>query len=343
MKPTRQNFSNPKSCSFEEQRLKGDIPMGKTFTVAVAIVLLTASWGSAGNFEVLADAGLVRAPTPLHIRPGTLVKAEFKSNMKTTSDLDFEADSLFPEKVAAQNAPKVRPRPAVAFRERAKATMAPPPRTNPDTAPGVGPLAESLEQATDMEEDLAQDLAKDLVVPPPPAKVEDTGPQFKKPPARQKEETRESSPIEQAVKQKTRTSPTVKKRSPSEYRSRHASRKPIRKVRPLTRNNPWAFPAGSRGVRDRRFNAHRGVDHTQAYQQMTPPYMTSEPRRTVAMPPTAERFVHDGVTIKLAPAAAPAAGPGCGPYCEEDYANDDILSVATEIIGLPFAFISSFF
>ena len=31
MKPTRQNFSNPKSCSFEEQRLKGDIPMGKTF------------------------------------------------------------------------------------------------------------------------------------------------------------------------------------------------------------------------------------------------------------------------------------------------------------------------
>ena len=61
------------------------------------------------------------------------------------------------------------------------------------------------------------------------------------------------------------------------------------------------------------------------------------------MPPTAERFVHDGVTIKLAPAAAPAAGPGCGPYCEEDYANDDILSVATEIIGLPFAFISSFF
>ena len=149
--------------------------------MAVAIVLLTASWGSAGNFEVLADAGLVRAPTPLHIRPGTLVKAEFKSNMKTTSDLDFEADSLFPEKVAAQNAPKVRPRPAVAFRERAKATMAPPPRTNPDTAPGVGPLAESLEQATDMEEDLAQDLAKDLVVPPPPAKVEDTGPQFKKP------------------------------------------------------------------------------------------------------------------------------------------------------------------
>lgn len=310
--------------------------MGKTFTIAVAIVLLTASWGSAGNFEVLADAGLVRAPAPLHIKPGTLVKAEFRSNLKTTPDLDFEADSLFPENVAAQNSPKVMPRPAVAFRERATGAMAPPPRVNPKSAPSVGTLAESLEQATEMEEE----LEKDLVITPPPAKIEDTEKTFKKPPARIKQESREPAPSEEAVTEQPKATPTVqKKKTPSEYRSRQASRKPIRKVRPLTRNNPWAFPAASQGVRDSRFTAPRSRDNNQAYQQMTPPYMASEPRRTVALPPTTERFVRDGVTIKLAPAAAPAYQP----YDGEDYTSDDILSTASEIIGLPFAFISSFF
>ncbi|MFH1115007.1 MAG: hypothetical protein V1792_13935 [Pseudomonadota bacterium] len=308
--------------------------MGKPFTIAVAIVLLTASWGTAGNFEVLADAGLVRAPAPLHIKPGTLVKAEFKSNLKTTSDLDSEADSLFPEKVAAQKDPKVKPRPAVAFRERSNAEMAPPPKADPDTAAETGTLAQTSEQ----EQDMGDDLEKDLVLNPPPAKVEDAETTFKKPPVTAKQESREAVPTEQVVKDKPKTSPTVKKRSPSEYR-RQASGKPIRKVRPLTKNNPWAFPAGSQGVRDVRFNAHPAGDRDQAYQQMTPPYMTSEPRRTIAMPPTAERFVHGGVTIKLAPAAATASGPDT----EDDQANDDILSVATEIIGLPFAFISSFF
>jgi len=310
--------------------------MGKTFTIAMAIVLLAASWGSAGNFEVLADAGLIRVPTPLHIKPGTLVKAEFKSNLRTTSDVDLEADSLFPEKVAAQNSPRVKPRPAVAFRERAKGAMAPPPRVNPESTPSVGALAESLDQATDMEEE----LEKGLVIAPPPAKIEDGEKTFKKPPVQTKQEVRDPAPTEEAVKEQPKATPTVQKKPASGIRSKQVSQKPIRKVKPLTtRSNPWAFPAASQGVRDRHLAAHRANAHNQAYQQMTPPYMTSDPRRTVAMPPTAERFVRDGVTIRLAPAAAPAYQPHDG----EEYGNDDILSAASEIIGLPFAFISSFF
>jgi hypothetical protein len=61
----------------------------------------------------------------------------------------------------------------------------------------------------------------------------------------------------------------------------------------------------------------------------------------MAIPPaTTDRFVRDGVTIKLAPAAAPATG--VDPYDEES-SGSDILSSAAELIGLPFAFISSFF
>jgi hypothetical protein len=70
-------------------------------------------------------------------------------------------------------------------------------------------------------------------------------------------------------------------------------------------------------------------------------YMTSAPRRAIATPPTADRFVREGVTIKLAPAGASET-----PYPEEyrdDSSGSDILSAATEIIGLPFAFISSLF
>lgn len=338
MKPARQkNFNNPKSCSVGEPLLKGDIPMGKTFTIAMAIVLLAASWGSAGNFEVLADAGLVRAPTPLHIKPGTLVKAEFKSNLKTTSDVDLEADSLFPEDVAAQASPKVKPRPAVAFKERANGAMAPPPRVNSESTPSVGALAESLDQEAEMEDD----LSKALVVTPPPAKTDDAEKTSKKPSARTNQENKEAAaPEEEAVKEQPKATPTVQKKPASKVRSQQVSQKPIRKVKPLTtRSNPWAFPAANHGVRERHHAANRASVHNQPYQPMTPPYMTSDPRRTVAMPPTAERFVRDGVTIKLAPATAPAYQP----YDNEEQGNDDLLSAASEIIGLPFAFISSFF
>ena len=55
-----------------------------------------------------------------------------------------------------------------------------------------------------------------------------------------------------------------------------------------------------------------------------------------------ERIVRDGVTIKLAPAAAPAGAVYPDYYTDESSASD-LLSAAAEIIGMPFAFIGSFF
>jgi hypothetical protein len=51
-----------------------------------------------------------------------------------------------------------------------------------------------------------------------------------------------------------------------------------------------------------------------------------------------DRFVHDGVTVKLAPAAAPSIAAAA-----QGDSESDILSTVTEIIGMPFALISSFF
>ena len=66
-----------------------------------------------------------------------------------------------------------------------------------------------------------------------------------------------------------------------------------------------------------------------------------EAQQGYAAPPTqyADRVVRDGVTVKLAPAAAPAEYPE---YPEES-AGSDLLSTAVEIIGMPFAFIGSLF
>ena len=55
--------------------------MAKLSLIAAAIVVLTASWVCAGNFEMLAAAGISKPPAPLHIRSGDVVKAEFKSNL----------------------------------------------------------------------------------------------------------------------------------------------------------------------------------------------------------------------------------------------------------------------
>jgi hypothetical protein len=76
------------------------------------------------------------------------------------------------------------------------------------------------------------------------------------------------------------------------------------------------------------------------FQARQPEYMTSAPRRTPGQPGQSERIVRDGVTVKLTPASAPAIFP---PDAEEESSGSDILSTATEIIGMPFAFISSFF
>ncbi|MGC8659175.1 MAG: hypothetical protein ACP5U1_08885, partial [Desulfomonilaceae bacterium] len=76
-----------------------------------------------------------------------------------------------------------------------------------------------------------------------------------------------------------------------------------------------------------------------------PNYALSAPRPGLGAEAQTDRVVRDGITIKLAPAAAPVTAP-MPPYEAEqrdDSSGSDLLSSAAEIIGLPFAFISSLF
>lgn len=346
MKPTRQNPKDQRCSSTGEQLSKGDTHMGRILLVAAAIAVLTASGVYAGNFEVLAGAGLVKPTAAFHIKPGTVVKAEFTSNLKATSDMDLQADNLLPEPVAATDASQVKAKPAIAFRERSSRGMAPPPRMNNKPEPATTLAAEDTS-------DLEGDLEKDLVLSPPPQKSEEqavTGKQLA--PEKKAGAERVAAPEKKAEKKKP--TPTVKQIAPS-GNSYAQSAKPITKVKPLTQN-PWSNPAGNYAPRycppDRACAAPQTVAPPQRRVAMPdyrpadqfyarqPEYMTSEPRRTASRTPQNDRFVRDGVTIKLAPAAAPATYP---PDAEEESSGSDILSSAAEIIGMPFAFISSFF
>ena len=208
--------------------------MGKIWSVAIAIVFLTASWVGAGNFELLADSGVVRAPTPLHIKPGTLVKAEFRSSLKTSSDAEVDQESLLPEKVSAKAEPAVSPRPAVAFRERSTGSMAPPSSLK-QRSQSNDSLAQSLDKSRDMEED----LEKDLVVSPPPAKTQEgetpaSSPTVQTRPAKEKL----SKPHHRAKEEKRVATPRKRAKAAWQSRRYSVSQKPIQKVRPLTSGNP---------------------------------------------------------------------------------------------------------
>lgn len=327
--------------------------MGRIVTIAAAMVVLTASWVSAGSFQTLADAAAVRPPTPLYIQPVTGAKLELMS-MKTDSDIDLEAAPPVTTRVAAAASPQVKPRPAVAFRDRPSGAMAPPPRMNSDMAPPVGIVAEARDDASSLE----SDLEKDLVLDPPPAKTEEPAAAQPKPKADQKA-TQPKSAVSGVKAEKKKATPQVKQMSPDAVHYATNGRA-IRKVQPAASQSQWSFPAGShdprlvkpdRVARDRHvrprharmapmtpYAAQYGAagQDMQAYDQE---YMDPQPRRALMPPPAADRFVRDGVTIKLAPGA-----PGA-PFPDEyrDDAGSDLLGAAAEIIGLPFAFISSLF
>jgi len=321
-----------------EQLSKGDNPMGKVYAIAAAIVLATASWVCAGNFEALADAVAVRPPLQQFMKPGAVVKAEFTSNLKATSDMELDADTLLPEQLLPKIAPQVKPSPAVAFKERRKGGMAPPPRLTPKPAAGYGKRA----QAKDEESvDLETDLEKDLVISPPPAKPEESIEIQSKPAGKKPAVERKATTGKKIEKKAT---PSVKRVAPPTQEQYSISQRPIQKVHPVTQNQ-WSRPAGSYVNRacpvgsDCSAGAVNPAMNTK-YHPMTPQYMTSQPRTTINQPPAANRFVRDGVTVKLAPAAAQ---PSYMEAPEEDSSNSDILSTAAEILGMPFAFISSFF
>ncbi|MBI4962975.1 MAG: hypothetical protein HY913_06855 [Desulfomonile tiedjei] len=312
--------------------------MGKVYAITAVIVFMAASWVCAGNFEVLANAGVAGPASPQFIKPGSVVKAEFTSNLRTASDMELDADSLLPEQVSTKNAPQVKPSPAVAFKERRKGAMAPPPRLSAKPEGSYGKVAEAKDEDS---VDLEADLEKDLVLTPPPAKPEGAV-EIQRQPAGKKPLIEKKATTEKKVDKKS--TPSVKRVAPPDQGQFAISQKPIQKVRPITQNqNPWSRPAGAHVNRacpvDRDCAAMPNPGVAAKYYPMTPQYMTSQPRTTINQPPAADRFVRDGVTVKLAPASAQPS------YMDapEESSSTDILSTAAEILGMPFAFISSFF
>lgn len=293
--------------------------MGRICTITAAILLLTVSWVGAGTFQVLADAGAVRTPTPLYVGPGMVVKAEFKSNLNQDSELETESDALFPVEAPAEAGPKVTPKPAATFKERGTRAMAPPPAATPLGKSAMGTMAQVKEQKDSLE----LDLEKDLVISPPPPKAGD------KPDlgARPTVETRGVSPqadIKEKRIQKQRATKRLKRTSPAKRGQYAASRRAIRKVRPVSRH-AWSLPAGNYRARGCPVVPESIAERSTA--------------RRIARPPTTQTFVRDGVPVRLAPRTVPAAYG----YPEEDFYGSEILSIASEIIGMPFAFISSLF
>jgi hypothetical protein len=293
--------------------------MGRIFTITAAILLMTVSWVGAGTFQVLADAGAVRTPTPLYVGPGMVVKAEFKSNLNQDSELETESDALFPVETPAEAGPKVTPKPAVAFKERGTRGMAPPPAATPLRKPELGTVAQVKEERDSLE----LDLEKDLVISPPPAKAVDKPDLGTRPTVETRGVSREAD-IKKKKIQKQKATKRVKRISPTRRGQYAASGRSIRKVRPVSRH-AWSLPAGN-------YRA-RGCP-------VTPDSIAERsPARRIASPPTTRSFVRDGVTVRLAPQTVPAAYG----YPEEDFVGSEILSIASEIIGMPFAFISSLF
>jgi hypothetical protein len=328
--------------------------MRTIFYIAAAIFIAAASCAWAGTFDGLAAAASAKPPTPLFLQPGSIVKTEFKSNIRADSDADLNAD--FSSEAQAGTKSRNQPRLKSAYKERRSGSMAPPPKiTQSDTSSKGKMIAADQDQS-----ELETDLEKDLVLTPPPPKTEEKSDrtQKRKPTAEKKAiEKRTATPEKKAHRAKAE--PRVRKMAPAHYEQYVISGKPIHKVHPVTRSW-WSWPAGAYdrrscpvdvggpacstdpayGQPDQRMGMNR--PYRPMNQQYAWPRGAREAAPGYAAAPTryTDRVVRDGVTVKLAPASAPAGYP-------EEYLDDnsgpDILATAVEIIGLPFAFIGSLF
>ncbi len=291
--------------------------MRSTWAAMVALALFVAPWAYAGNLSVLSDAQDTRQKTRSFIPPGAIVKAEFKSSHSDDNDMSANSDSLLPDPDMA-DMPTVQSRPVDNSQENVNA-MAPAPNGN--TARGKE--LETPIQMRASSDDYENELSKDLVIKPPPPKVGESesddmetltggniSPVMDKAPNRGRGKNSRIG---------VRTPPVTDRKIQS------ASRVDVRKVRPVTRNS-WATPAGS-------------YRHPRSFAANPPRPQRAQVSQPVTQMDESERFVRDGVTIKLAPSARQAAY-GQGP---DSPISEEIISAATEIIGLPFAFVSSFF
>jgi hypothetical protein len=315
--------------------------MGRLFLIAAVTALFLASWATAGNFDVLAQSGVIKPPAQSYLEPGAVVKTEFKSSLKTTSDEDLESDSnsLWPEPVAA----RAKAKPALAFKERSKGMA-----SAADASPKV---AAETRAAKEQNDELDGDLEKGLILNPSAPKGEEKTQDAPKPTV---ESRKPDTKAGAETKAKQKSAKRIQKVQPSNLDTYAQGTKPIRKVKPVTQN-PWMNPAGNYAAAqcpaERFENACPITAPAQGrskrvqvpnFRPMGPQaeagYMSSEPRR--GAPAANDRIVRDGVTIKLAPAAAP---PAQAEMMQDDSSGSDLMSAAAEIIGLPFAFISSFF
>jgi hypothetical protein len=319
--------------------------MLRKLSFTAAILVLTASWVSAGNLGALATAAVSQEPTPLYVKHGALVKAEYKSGLMTTTDEDMSATRVQPERVAASVDNRIMARPAIAFKPRPGGMMAPPPRVESVGHGQAGLVAEAKQDSLDLE----GDLEKDLVLSPPPQQAEETKEVPAKPVATESKPAAENSAVAAS------TEKAVKKPIAKKIRKVHpvpqyaGSPKPIHKVHPVSQNS-WQFPAGA--YENRPFPqtqavcapSNFGVPNITPNRMAPPSYATSDPRPAFGPQRLGDRIVRDGVTIKLAPATAPVTAPA--PYesdQRDDSSGSDLFSTAAEIIGMPFAFISSLF
>ena len=325
--------------------------------IAAAIFIAAASCAWAGTFDGLAAAASAKPPTPLFLQPGSIVKTEFKANIQTDSDADLDADFASAAQAGAKNRNQARPKPAVAYKEGRPGSMAPPPRGTQSDRSSKGRMV-----AADQDDsELDTDLEKDLVLTPPPPKTEERVDRTqKRKPAAEKKAIEKRPAATEKKAQKPSLEPRVKKMAPSEYEQYTISQKPIQKVRPVTRSW-WSWPAGAYDSRpsqmdvggpacstnpaygqpDPRAGVDRNYNRPMSREYTWPRGGAYDARPGIASAPTnyPDRVVRDGVTIKLAPAAAPAGYPE---YPEES-PGSDLLGTAVEIIGLPFAFIGSLF
>ena len=320
--------------------------MLRKLSFTAAILVLTASWVSAGNLGALANAAASQAPTPLYVNPGALVKAEYRSGLKATADEDVSTPAVRPERVAASADQKITARPAIAFKPKPSGMMAPPPKVEAVGHNQAGLVAEAKQDSLDLE----GDLEKDLVLSPPPQKTEDTTEIQAKPVVSEaKPEVKKSaaSTVQNKAPSKAVTKRIRKVKPTPQYAG---SPKPIQKVHPISKG-AWQLPAGS--YQNRPFPPAQAASAASNYcvpnfgqnSMAQPNYALSAPRPGLGTQYQSDRVVRDGITIKLAPATAPVTAP-VPPYDAEqrdDSSGSDLLSSAAEIIGLPFAFLSSLF
>ncbi len=310
--------------------------MGRIFIVVAVTIIFSASWVNAGDVDGSAGAGGIRPPTLLQMKPGAVVNAEFKAGLKATSDegMGVDVDNLLPEPVAAKESSKITAKPAVAFRERSG--MAAPSAAAPKAGREAGSLG-VREEPTDPD----ADLEKDLVLTPPPAKPEEKLEAERI--AEPKKAVEKIIVVEKKPERAKKAAPRVQKVSPARTRTYAGNTRPIVKVKPISQN-PWMNPAGNypQAPAARRM-APPGLEQPQMNRASLTAGRPQASSRTYAhgripLPPEG-RIVRDGVTIMLTPASAPAVP-------QEDVGEDnnsDVLGAAAEIIGFPFAFISSFF